>query len=229
MLFIPLILALAAIFVSKWALGRYSDRMTQGTRSQAPENLTGAQIATEFLNAHDAGDVQIVPHDGVVTNYFDPIRRRLFLSKDIREGKNLSAWALALHEAAHALQKGEDRDAFLWRRTCIRLTRYVPVLAAVACGSLLAFLKMPFRNVLFIFVGICVLLMLLNIGTLAVEKNANARLMRWLEDRLSSSPSALDKLEVLLAAIATRELGDLLQSPRYFFFSALPGTSSARP
>ncbi|MBL9116610.1 MAG: zinc metallopeptidase [Verrucomicrobiaceae bacterium] len=229
MLAVPLILILAVFFVSKWALGRFESRMELGRRAQAPENITGAQIAEEFLNAHGAGDVQIVPHDGVISNYFDPSRRRLFLSKDVREGKHLAAWALALHEAAHALQKGEDKDAFVWRRTCIRLNRYIPMFTAFGCGALLAFMKMPFRNVFFVFVGICVLVMLLNLGTIAVENNANARLRRWMEERFSSSPSALEKMEILLSAIATRELGDLVNSPRYFFFSALPGTSGPRP
>jgi hypothetical protein len=91
------------------------------------------------------------------------------------------------------------------------------------------FMKIPFRNSMMIFIAICVLIMLMNLGTLAVEHNANALLRRWLVERLSSSPVAQERIEVLLAAIATRELGDVVQSPRYFFLSALPGTSSARP
>jgi hypothetical protein len=73
------------------------------------------------------------------------MRRRLFLSRDIREGSTLAAWALALHEAAHALQTGEDRDALLWRRTCVRLTRYIPVLALFGVVAMMFFMKLPFR------------------------------------------------------------------------------------
>lgn len=229
MLLIPILLALAVFGVSKWALGRYESRMALGRRAPAPENLTGGQIAEEFLNAHGAEDVQIVPHDGIITNYFDPVRRRLFLNKETREGRTLAAWAQALHEAAHALQTGEDKDAFLWRRTCIRLTRYIPMFAAFGAAAMTMFLKVPFRNTLIVFLAVCVLVLLMNLGTLAVEHNANARLRRWLEDRLSSSPTALERLEILIAAAALREVGDLVQSPRYFFLTALPGTSGPRP
>jgi Zn-dependent membrane protease YugP len=229
MLLVPLVLMVTAFLVSNWALGRYQSRMSLGRRSQAPEDLTGAEIALEFLKAHGVTDVQVVAHDGVVTDYFDPMRRRLFLSRDIREGSTLAAWALALHEAAHALQTGEDRDALLWRRTCVRLTRYIPVLALFGVVAMMFFMKLPFRVTLPMLVGMCVLVLVLNAGTLAIEHNANARLKRWLEDRLSGSPSAQERLDILLAAIATRELGDFVQSPRYFFFSALPGSSSPRP
>jgi Zn-dependent membrane protease YugP len=229
MLILPLILIIATVMASKWAQGRYAERMAMGHKAQAPENLTAEQIAQEFLHAHGVTDVQTVKHNGIVTNYYDPGRRRLYLHGDILSGKTLSCWALALHEAAHALQKGEDGDSFQWRRTCIRLTRYVPMLAVFGTAALMFFMKIPFRNSMMIFIAICVLIMLMNLGTLAVEHNANARLRRWLEERLSSSPVAQERIEVLLAAIATRELGDLVQSPRYFFLSALPGTSSARP
>lgn len=229
MLIIPLILAIAVFGVSKWALGRYETKMALGRRALAPEDITGGQMAEEFLNANGAEDVQIVTHNGVITDYFDPVRRRLYLSSEIRDGKNLAAWATALHEAAHALQRGEDKSALMWRRTCIRLTRYIPMLAVFGGGAMVFFLKMPFRNVLLIFLAVCVLIMLLNVGTVAIEHNANARLRRWLEERLSSSPAALERMEILMSALATRELGDLVQSPRYFFFSALPGTSGPRP
>jgi hypothetical protein len=39
----------------------------------------------------------------------------------------------------------------------------------------------------------------------------------------------LEKLESIIGPVCTRELGDLVQSPRYFFFSALPGSGKSRP
>ena len=79
------------------------------------------------------------------------------------------------------------------------------------------------------FAGVCAIVLLLNIGTLAVEFNANKRLLNWLDDRLERYPDAMDKLREILGSVAIREVGDILSSPRYFFLSALPGTSSARP
>jgi hypothetical protein len=79
------------------------------------------------------------------------------------------------------------------------------------------------------FMALCALLLLLNLGTLAIEFNANARLHRFLEKHLEPFPEAHDRLRGYLSAVATREVGDLLRSPRYFFFSGLPGTGKLRP
>jgi hypothetical protein len=51
----------------------------------------------------------------------------------------------------------------------------------------------------------------------------------FLEDKLGSHTEAHEQIGRLLSAMALREVGDLIRSPRYFFFSALPGSSKVRP
>ena len=229
MIFVLIFVAIAGYAAARYAAGRFQQNMERGHRVQAPINKTGADIAAEFLASHEASDVQILRHTSVVSDYFDPGRRRLFLRPEIFDGKDLAAWAVALHEAAHALQAGDDKAALTWRRTCISLTRYMPVAAGIGAVALTLFLKRPARVSLAMFAGVCAIVLLLNIGTLAVEFNANKRLLNWLEDRLERYPDDLDKLREILGSVAIREVGDILSSPRYFFLSALPGTSSARP
>jgi hypothetical protein len=228
-MFILIIVAVAAYALARYAAARHEHNIARGRRTQAPLNKTGADIAAEFLAVHEVTDVQILRHNSVVSDYFDPARRRLFLRAENYDGKDLAAWAIALHEAAHALQRGEDESALRWRRTCISFTRYVPTAAAFGAVALTLFLKRPARISLMMFAGVCALVLLLNIGTLAVEFNANKRLFNWLDDRLERDPESLSKLHEILGSVAIREVGDILSSPRYFFLSALPGTSSARP
>jgi len=231
---VVIILILTVVFVlgigvSQYAHGKFQDSMRQGHRAVAPENLTGAQIAGEFLRGQGVLDVRILPHEGVISDYFDPLRRCLYLRRDTHDGKNLAAWSVALHEAAHALQNGEDKEALKWRHTCINLTRYLPTTMGIIAVVMMAALKLPFRLALMAFAALCAASMVLNIGSLAIEYNANQRLRRWLNERLERHPDALDKMEIILAAVATRELGDILRSPRYFFLTALPGTGGRRP
>jgi len=229
MVFILIVVAIACYMAARYAASRYAYNVERGRRAPAPINKTGADIAAEFLAASEASDVQIVRHNSVVSDYFDPARRRLFLRAENYDGKDLAAWAIALHEAAHALQTGDDKAAFGWRRTCISLTRYVPMTAALGAFAMTVFLKRPARISLMMLAGVCVIVLLLNIGTLAVEFNANKRLINWLDERLERHPDTLDKLREILGSVAIREVGDLLSSPRYFFLSALPGTSGSRP
>jgi len=172
--------------------------------------------------------VVVVEHNSTVTDYFDPGRRRLFLSPEVAQGVTMAAWAVALHEAAHATQRGEAEGELKWRQTVIKLTRYGPVFTALAAAALL-FIKFPPKLAFMAWIVSCVLFLLLNLGTLAIEFNANARLRRFLEKHLERWPDAREKLQGYLSRVAMREVGDLLRSPRYFFFSALPGSGSSRP
>jgi uncharacterized protein len=110
--------------VSQWASARYQTLMGKGARATSPTAYHGGEIALLFLQAEGVHDVQIVEHDGVVTDYYDPVRRRLFLRSDVAQGTTLAAWAISLHEAAHALQTGtEGLGELKWRQSCIRMCR----------------------------------------------------------------------------------------------------------
>jgi uncharacterized protein len=229
MLLVPMLLFIASWLVSQWARGRYQNMLSENLRINAPGGATGGQMALEFLKDQGVTDVQVVIHNAMVSDYFDPSRRRLFLRKDVAEGTSLAAWAIAMHEAAHALQTGEQMDALKWRQTTIRLTRYMPIFVLLAAGLMMAFMKVPFRLALMFGAAGIALLMAMNAGSIGVEKQANAKLRAWLETRFARQPSLLEKLDELIGPVATRDLGDLVLAPRYFFFSALPGSGSARP
>ncbi|MDZ4289603.1 MAG: zinc metallopeptidase [Prosthecobacter sp.] len=227
-LIIIILVLVLGIGISRHALGRYEQMLRQGGRENAPMAHTGAEMAKLFLESEGIDDIEIVEHTSVVSDYYDPRRRRLFLRPEIARGSSMAAWAVALHEAAHATQTGDSLAQFKWRQTVILMTRYGPIFGAFgAVGMLL--LRIHPRIAFLAFMAVCAVVLLLNLGTLAIEFNANARLHRFLEKHLEPWPSAHERLQGYLSAMATRELGDLLRSPRYFFFSGLPGTAKLRP
>lgn len=203
--------------------------MLKGSRVNAPTAHTGAEIALLFLKAEGVADVQVVEHNAVVTDYFDPIRRRLFLRRDVAAGTTLAAWATALHEAAHALQTGDSLGEFKWRQSCIRMSRYLPTAAALLITGLMVFRVLVPKMAIFIAAGVFLLILLLNAGSVPIEINANKRLRPFLDAHLRKHDQARTRLDELLFCMAIREVGDLLSSPRYFFLSALPGTGKSRP
>jgi Zn-dependent membrane protease YugP len=144
-------------------------------------------------------------------------------------GTTFTAWAIALHEAAHALQTGDSLGELKWRQSCIRMSRYLPTLAVLVITGMTLFKVLIPRNAIFIAAGVLLLLLLLNLGSVPTELNANKRLRRFLEDHLKNHGQAHERLNELLFCMAIRETGDLLSSPRYFFLSALPGTGKSRP
>lgn len=203
--------------------------MFKGFRVNAPTAHTGGEIALMFLKFEGVEDVQISEHNGVVTDYFDPTRRRLFLRKEVAQGTTLSAWAVALHEAAHAVQTGDSLGELKWRQSCIRMSRYVPMAAVLLITALMVFRVLIPRMAMMAAAGVFLLVLLLNAGSVPIEMNANKRLRRFLDMHLARHEQAHARLEELLFCMAIREVGDVLRSPRYFFLSALPGTGKSRP
>jgi Zn-dependent membrane protease YugP len=229
LLILAIVILSLSLMASRHAARRFQQAMARAQRSHAPYAHTGAEIARIFLKSEGITDVDILPHQALVTDYFDPRRHRLFLSRRVHDATSLAAWAVALHEAAHALQARDTPGDLKWRQSCIRLTRYGPTLIALVLAALTVLKVVPSRIALILFGVLWAVIFLLNVGSLAIEWNANLRLRRFLDDHLANHPDARDQLDRLLPTVATRELGDLADSPRYFFLSALPGTSKLRP
>lgn len=219
----------ACIFFAKWASARHDAVMAKGGRVTAPTAHNGAEIALKFLKSEGVADVQVVEHNALVSNYFDPARRRLFLRSEIAQGTTLAAWATALHEAAHALQTGDALGELKWRQSCIRMSRYLPTLIVLVVTALTAFRILVPKMAMFVTAGLFLVILLLNAGSTPIEFNANKRLRRFLEEYLEKYGQARSRLEELLFGMAVREAGDVLRSPRYFFLSALPGSGKTRP
>ncbi|MCA1963092.1 MAG: zinc metallopeptidase [Prosthecobacter sp.] len=229
MLLLPILVLAVCLGVCNWAASRYQTMLQEAGREKAPTAHTGAEIAQLFLNYQGAEGVEIMEHAGVITNYYEPRRRRLFLAPTVAAGTSLADWTLALHEAGHAAAEGEETDDLKWRQTVIKLCRYAPMLALILALGAMILLKMPGRFILIGLPAICFILLLLNLGTLSEEFRANRRLSRFLDKHLNRNPAARQTLEEHLRRAAMREVGDLISSPRYFFLSAIPGTGMARP
>jgi uncharacterized protein len=229
MLVIPIVLFLICLGICRWAAGRFDEMWEHGVKERAPTAHTGAEMAQLFFNFEGVCDVEIVEHNGMVTNYFDPARRRLFLSREVGQSTSMAAWTVALHEAGHAVQEGDRLQDYKWRQSVIKLNRYAPTLAAVLAVGGMILLKFPPRFAMIALLALCLSILLLNLGTLSVEFRANASLRQFLEKHLAKWPSALDRIGSYLHRAATREVGDMLRSPRYFLFSAMPGSGSSRP
>ncbi len=220
------IFLIAALAVAFFAKQRYEAAFAYGIKAAMPGGQTAADVAREFLEANEAADVKIVEHSATVTDYFDPKRRCLFLHRDVMNGRSAVAWAIALHEASHAAQPVKSVEI---RMSNIKLTRYVPALTALAF-LVLGFLKrVPFPIGLRITAVIWFIIMLLNVMSLAVEFNASARAMAFLEQKLSRCDSLLETLTRVLKGVAWRDTAAFLRSPLYCLFGLLPVGGKLRP
>ncbi|HSJ01628.1 MAG: zinc metallopeptidase [Verrucomicrobium sp.] len=223
------IILVATLGLAHFAWRRYEEALKAGAIHTVPGGQTAGEAAREFLDFYGAEKVTILEHNALVTDYYDPKRKCLFLSKRIRDGIDAGSWAVALHEAAHALQGGDSEKAYAWRFGNIRLTRYAPTLVAVVCLILMVIKRMPFNRVLIVCSALCAMIMLVNMLSIPVEFNASQRVMSWIERKLKRHQSLIDAFAVLLPRVAWRDTGVFIKSPVYFFYGMLPMGGKLRP
>lgn len=215
--------------IARFAQRRFDDALKAGSLLTLPGGQTAAEAAREFLDAHDRHEVKVLEHTALVTNYYDPGRKCLFLDRKTYDGVDTGSWAVALHEASHALQEGDAAKAYHWRLSNIRLTRYAPTLVAGACLILMVVKRLPFPRVLMICSLLWALVMLVNVLSLPVEFNASQRVLAWLENKLRRHPALIDNFATLLPRVAWRDTGAFLRSPLYVLHGMLPVGGRLRP
>jgi len=224
-----IILFLITLAVARFASQRYQAAVGAGRRIPMPSAQTAGEAAREFLDANDGQAVQIMEHNALISDYYDPKRRTLFFTKATMLGTDAASWAIALHETAHALQTGEGLKALQWRIGSIQLTRYAPAVIGVVF-LLLVFLNRPlFRVLPMVFAFIMAAIMAMNVMSLPIEFNASVRARAWLEGRLRKNRQILEMMGPILQGVAFRDTAVFLKSPKYLFFTLLPLGGRKRP
>jgi Zn-dependent membrane protease YugP len=229
MLGISILLLVITLGLANFARQRADGVILQGKRIPIPNGGTVLQLTRQFLDENEAEDVRIIGHNALVSDYFDPRRRCLYLNEDVMKGTDAGSLAVAMHEAAHALQLDEARTALDWRLSTIKVTRYVPTLVGIGALALMVLKRLPFPRVFMAVSLIWFLIMLANVTSMPIETNASQRALAWLERRMSKYSNFVESMTKLLKEAAYRDTGAFTRSPLYMLFGALPVGGRLRP
>lgn len=229
MLGISILLLVITLVLANYARQRADGVVTQGKRVPIPNGGTVLDITRQFLDENDAEDVRIIGHNALISDYFDPRRRCLYLNEAVMKGTDAGSLAVAMHEAAHALQTDEARKALDWRLSTVRMTRYLPTLAAVGGLALKVLKRVPFTQVMMAVGLIWFLIMLANITSMPIELNASQRALGWLERKMAKYSNFVESMTDLLKSTAYRDTGAFTRSPLFLLFGVLPVGGRLRP
>lgn len=108
---VGLLLSLAASGYVKWAF-------MQGQQVGLRSGMTGAEVARAILRHNDVHDVQVVEHQGFLSDHYNPAAKTLALSPEVYHGRTAAAGGVAAHEVGHALQHAQG-DLTMWARTVL--------------------------------------------------------------------------------------------------------------
>ncbi len=166
-------LSLVASFLTRSAFTKYSNVRSASGR-------TGAQAAQALLDYGGIRDVKIVPHQGMLSDHYNPVTKTLALSEGVFGSSSIAAIGVACHEAGHALQHAQHYSP-LWLRSALVPTANI--------GSSLGYIVMAgglmFQAQKVVLLGAMLFsaVLLFQIVTLPVEFDASSRAKRLALER----------------------------------------------
>lgn len=93
-------------------------RFKAGQDVRISSNLTGAEVAKAILMDAGITDVQVLQHQGFLSDHYNPMNKTLNLSPEVYNGRSASAAGVAAHEVGHAIQHAHDYFP-MWLRSAI--------------------------------------------------------------------------------------------------------------
>jgi uncharacterized protein len=223
MTLLAILLFTGTMALSLWATIRVRQIHNEFSMLPASSGSTGAETAERILRQEEIYDVEILQHDQALGDHYDPIHKRLVLSRETFNGTSAAALGVAAHECGHAIQHKEGYAPLQWRMASVGLTMFasqivlwLPLLGMIT-GSLNTGVALT------LIASAWGILMLFNLITLPVEFDASARaglLLR--ETGLIQTPEEETAVAKVLRAAAWTYVAAFITSLMYFLFYLLP-------
>ncbi len=166
------LITLAVGLLAQWHVKRAYARHS---RTPVQSGYTGAEAAHEILRQAGITTVDIVEHEELLGDHYDPKHKRLVLSSANYHGTSAAALGVAAHECGHAIQHKQAYAPLQLRMAAVGVTSFasqlvmwIPLLGMFT-GLLAA------KTGLLIMAVAWGIMMLFNLVTLPVEFDASRR------------------------------------------------------
>lgn len=159
--------------------------------------MSGAEVAQKMLHDNGIYDVRVQPHEGWLSDHYDPTSKTVNLSQDVFYGHSVASAAVAAHECGHAVQHARAYSFLTLRSTLVPVVQFTSnIVSWVLLGGIL--LVNVFPTLLLIGILMFAMSTLFSFVTLPVEVDASRRATRWLQSAGVTSnrehPMAVDAL-----------------------------------
>lgn len=201
-----------AFMVLSWLVSmQLSSRFKKYSKIPLPNGMSGRDVAEKMLWDHGISGVKIGSVDGQLSDHYNPLTRTINLSREVYNGSNVAAAAVAAHECGHAVQHAQ---AYSWLTMRSKLVPVVSLSSKWIQWILLAGILtvQRFPQLLLVGIGLFALTTIFTIITLPVEVNASKRALAWLSNAGITGYGTHDKAE------------DALRWAAYTYFIAALGS-----
>lgn len=218
-----ILLFVGTMGLSLWASFRVKRVFRKYSEVGTVSGLTGAEAAARVLAAEGVTGVSIEAQDGLLSDHYDPMHRRLVLCQENFHGQSVAAVAVAAHEAGHAIQHARAYAPLQWRMAAVGATTFASqvVMWLPLLGMFTGFVS-TWTGLMIMAVGWGII-MLFNLVTLPVEFDASRRAKLALAEAGIISPigesSGVDRV---LNAAALTYVAAFITSAAYFLWHLIP-------
>ncbi|MCX8512112.1 MAG: zinc metallopeptidase [Chthoniobacteraceae bacterium] len=214
-------LFIGTMVLSLWAMWRVKSVYNHYNQGVVSSGLSGSEVAARILLRIGISDVEITEGEGLLSDHYDPMHKRLVLSPDNYHGRTPAALGVAAHECGHAIQHAQAYAPLHWRMAAVGITNYANyVVMFLPLFGLFTGLISPMTGALFM-AGAWGIIMLFNLVTLPVEFDASRRAEAELAGFIAPGEEALGVKRVLDAAAWTY-VAAFITSLAYFLWHLLP-------
>lgn len=182
--------------------------------SQVPlrGGLTGADVARKMLADNGINDVEVVATNGMLTDHYNPMTKKVNLSENVYNANSIAAAAVAAHECGHAVQHARAYVPLKLRSALVPVVNFSSkVMTWVLLAGMLLINSFP--QLLLLGIVLFSLTTLFSFVTLPVEINASRRALEWLENNrltdLDTHPMAKSALRSAAYTYVVAALGSL--------------------
>lgn len=195
------ILLIIGMLISAAATARLNSVYGKYRKVKSASGMTGAEAAQRILRAAGISDVSIGMVNGSLSDHYDPISKRVNLSREIYEGTSLASVGVAAHECGHAIQHATNYIPLNFRSAIVPIAN---IGSSLSWPLFLAGLIFSIGPLLTIGILLFSLAVLFQLVTLPVEFNASSRALKMLQSTgILGTQESVGAKKVLQAAALT--------------------------
>ena len=192
------ILFIGIALVSYLVQANLKRKFEKYSKVRVASGMTGAEVAQKMLRDNGIYDVKVQPHEGWLSDHYDPTSKTVNLSQDVFYGDSVASAAVAAHECGHAVQHAKAYSFLQLRTALVPAVQFSSnIVTWVLLGGVL--LINVFPTLLLIGIGLFAMSTLFSFVTLPVEIDASKRATRWLQGagitNYGDHPMAVDALK----------------------------------
>jgi Zn-dependent membrane protease YugP len=220
---IYLVLLFGTLAISFWAMSRVRSVYHKYSQVPASSGITGAQAAARILDRAGIHDVDIVEHNELLGDHYDPTHKRLVLSTQNFHGTSLAALGVAAHECGHAIQHQIAYAPLQWRMSAVTVTNYASQITMILPMFFMFTHMISMWTGVFLMAVALGIIMLFNLVTLPVEFDASRRAKAILNGMgFIRDGQEADGVKKTLDAAGWTYVAAFITSLAYFLYYLLP-------